>query len=265
MCKTNSVNNSSLTIYAPARVHFGLFSIAEENGLRFGGAGLMVKAPATVIKAIPNGQLKFTEAEELLRKNASLWWKQNQHLLPDTDQFEDLPVKLTLQSQPPRHSGFGSGTQIAMAVAVALFKFFDLKTPNATTLATAMQRGKRSAIGTYGFHQGGFLVDKGISKESMISEFEMRMDVPTDWRIVLLIPKTEQGIHGPLENKTFDQLVDNVKVQQRDQLTRLCYDLIVPAIKNNRYDQLGGPLREFNQLSGRYFSEYQYGLSLIHI
>lgn len=253
------MNKSSVTTYAPARIHFGLFSIAEELGLRFGGAGLMVKNPTTVIKAAACKKLDCTDETGLLRKNVSMWWEKNADLMPGIAGVENLPIRLELQSQPPRHSGFGSGTQIAMAVAATLFKFFELNLPNAQELAKTMRRGKRSAIGTYGFQSGGFLVDQGISTNSTISKLKTQIHFPTDWRIILLIPKREQGMHGPLENKTFDEIVDQVKIRNRERLTQLCFDSIVPAIENARYDQLGEPLYEFNRLSGQYFCEYQFG------
>ena len=60
----------------------------------------------------------------------------------------------------PAHSGLGSGTQLGLAVARALAELSRSRRPR-PVLARAVERGRRSAIGTWTFALGGFIVEGG--------------------------------------------------------------------------------------------------------
>ena len=65
------------------------------------------------------------------------------------------PHRITVEEAPPEHSGFGTGTQLALAVGRAVSS---LPTEE---VARVTGRGRRSAIGTHGFATGGLLADGG--------------------------------------------------------------------------------------------------------
>ena len=220
---------------------------------------MMIRNPATQLEFFKSKQLTLDQDHEtLLMEYVDRWWQSNRKSLSDFVAARQLPIGISVADSGPRHSGFGSGTQFSMSVAAGLNHVFKIGKTDAEHLAAMMNRGKRSAIGTHGFLQGGFLVDKGLSEEATLSELVKRCDFPDDWRIVLFLPKHLKGMHGKLENKTFDELVHG-RSNYRNELIDLCHDHIVPAIEHRNYAELGDPLFEFNRLSGAYFCDHQFG------
>ena len=219
----------------------------------------MIQNPRTRLKFEPAERLVIEQSTSLwLLTGIQRWWQSNGHSLNQYASCKELPLRISVMDQGPRHSGLGSGTQLSMALACGMYRAFDRDVPNAATLATVMRRGKRSAIGTHGFLNGGFLVDKGLDHDDTFAQLDLRFQFPDEWRVVLCIPKKMQGLHGNLENKTFDELVDQ-QLLHRDRLIDLCHNHIVPAIEMRDYSRLQEPLFEFNRLSGEYFSQHQFG------
>ena len=125
-------------------------------------------------------------------------------------------------------------------------------------MSSLMNRGQRSAIGTYGFFGGGFLIDRGVEAPGKLSKLDVRLEIPQQWRFVLLVPAVGPAQHGQLENVAFEELSESHN-SGRDRMVELCNEHIAPAVAGNHYQQLGEPLFELNRLSGQYFSKYQYG------
>src|SRR5207247_6472018 len=69
-------------------------------------------------------------------------------------------VRLRVHRALPPHAGLGSGTQLALAVARAIADLYDVP-GDAPTLAAAVGRGQRSAVGTWIFAGGGLVVEGG--------------------------------------------------------------------------------------------------------
>ncbi len=221
--------------------------------------GMMVKHPYLKIEVTPANQLTIVGRNcPLIRKIVAQWFQAFHYLVADYADAKQLPVRINLVHSPPRHAGFGSGTQLAFSIASILFRWFDIEVPSANEIAIAMSRGKRSAIGSYGFFQGGVLVDRGISTHQSFSPLEFRFPFPDQWKVILITPKNHIGVHGALENKSFRNLSLSTSFN-RERLVQLCSDCLVPAITQKDYALLGNALHEFNRLSGQYFSEHQHG------
>ena len=84
-----------------------------------------------------------------------------------------------------QHSGLGSGTQMALAIGMAICDFYRLDL-NVNEIAVLTQRGARSGIGLGTFAQGGFIVDGGRAAESKVPPVIARADFPEDWPILLI-------------------------------------------------------------------------------
>ena len=82
-------------------------------------------------------------------------------------------AELEIVSDIREHSGFGSGTQLGLAVGTALSELYGLAL-SPEEIALKLGRSKRSGIGTYTFKHGGFIVDGG----RMPPEF-LEVDRPT--------------------------------------------------------------------------------------
>ena len=104
-------------------------------------------------------------------------------------QLPSLPACAIEVRSPPDHTGLGVGTQLGLAIAAGLRRFLQLPELSIEALASSVGRGKRSAVGTYGFQHGGLIVDAGkdaraINSASWRGAWRCR---PT-WRFVLVRP-----------------------------------------------------------------------------
>ena len=231
----------------------------------------MIKSPECQIAFAPSQRLQMSGIDkDQLHDYLRLWWTACGDMADDAvacNASADLPWAIEMLAKPPAHHGFGSGTQSRLTLAAGMFHVFGLPLPEAKILATIMQRGQRSAVGTHGFIQGGFLVDRGVDRSGQLSQLDVRFEIPSQWRFVLFLPKASflpksaAGMHGQLENKAFAQLSLNQPsgMPNRQQMIDLCCKHIAPAIASGDYEAFAPPLYEFNRLSGQYFSQYQFG------
>jgi beta-RFAP synthase len=162
----------------------------------------------------------------------------------------DRPHRVVVEACPPEHVGLGVGTQLSLAVARAL-------APNrpAVELAGLAGRGERSAIGVYGFGQGGFLVDGGRREGGGLAPLVARVEFPADWRVVLLIPEAPGRWHGEVERDVFDTM----SAAADDALCRLVLLGLLPALGEYDLPAFGGALAEYNARAGELFRAAQGG------
>src|SRR5439155_10063571 len=139
-------------VEAPARLHFGVLDLRGDLGRRFGGIGAAVPAPSLLLEAHPAPELQ-AEGPDAARALAFAQRFAAFHRIPPR-------VRLCLHRTIPPHAGLGSGTQLALAVARATAELYGLPT-DVTTLARAVDRGRRSAVGTWTFALGGFVLEGG--------------------------------------------------------------------------------------------------------
>ncbi len=127
-------------VEAPARLHFGVLDLRGDLGRRFGGIGAAVPAPSLLLEARPAPELR-AEGPDATRALAFAQRFAAHHDIQPR-------VHFCLHRTIPTHAGLGSGTQLALAVARATAELYALPT-DATALARAVDRGRRSAVGTW--------------------------------------------------------------------------------------------------------------------
>jgi beta-RFAP synthase len=152
----------------------------------------------------------------------------------------------------------GVGTQLALSVAAALTAWFDRPPLPPAELAQSVGRGRRSAIGTYGFATGGLIVERGRLPGEPISPLECRVPVPDAWRFVLIQPRTDAGLSGAAEQTAFDQLPpvpDEVTAELQDEL----YLRMLPAVKAADFTQFSDSVYRYGRLAGLCFAPVQGG------
>jgi len=128
----------------------------------------------------------------------------------------------------------------------------------AVELARSVGRGKRSAIGLYGFMHGGLLIESGKMTEDAISPLLARSALPEAWRFVLVCPKSDAGLSGDEERRAFEQLPP-VASAVTDQLCREAILNLLPAAIESRFDDFGESLFRFGHLAGLCFATQQAG------
>ncbi len=139
-------------IKTPSRLHFSLLDLNGALGRIDGGFGLTI--------ADPNFQI-IAERSTDIDVSTSVYRERAITILQRFQQTYRFPgIKLTFESEIPTHSGFGSGTQLALGIAQAINLLYEFGL-NVQQLAQAVGRGGTSGIGVAAFDTGGFIVDGG--------------------------------------------------------------------------------------------------------
>jgi beta-ribofuranosylaminobenzene 5'-phosphate synthase len=256
-----------IRVRAPSRLHFGLLSFPVEASCpdpldpvavparHFGGVGLMVQAPGMRITVRP---ASAWSAEGPLAGRALDYARRfAQAVLPASGP----PQHLLIEHCPPSHAGLGTGTQLALAVGRAMTAAWGLPGFDEVELARRLGRGRRSALGIHGFAQGGFLVEAGKHDMDTIAPLVAHRPFPEDWRLVLVLPRHDQGLHGRDEAQAFQHLHgQGTALARTDTLCRLVLLGMLPALAERDGQTFGEALYEFNCLVGEAFAAVQGGV-----
>ncbi|MFL5493699.1 MAG: beta-ribofuranosylaminobenzene 5'-phosphate synthase family protein [Gemmatimonadales bacterium] len=241
----------SLLVEAGARLHFGVLDLRGSLGRRFGGLGAAVPTPSVLLEAAPASELRVDgpdrdRAEEFARRFLG------HHGL-------DMGVRLLIHRSIPAHSGLGSGTQLGLAVARALAELAGLPV-GPVGLARAVSRGGRSAIGTWTFALGGFIVEGGRRAGSNeIAPLLARFAVPDRWRCVIAVPRGAPGLSGEAEAAAFDQLPPPPE-SQVERVAHLVLMQLLPALVEADLPSFGSALTEVQRVTGAWFAPQQGGV-----
>jgi beta-RFAP synthase len=242
-------------VEAPARLHFGLLSLplagAEVPPARqFGGIGLMIDSPRVGLNASRSDEWLATGP------NAA-------RALAFAQQFvQSLPVEgqqrfaIRIEQCPEAHSGLGSGTALALAVAKAIACETGHGDWPAAELAKRVGRGERSAVGVHGFERGGLIFEAGKLPGESLAPLVGHHEFPCEWRIVLARPAGEAHWHGSREVQAFSRLQCQ---NPTDALCRLVLAEMLPALAAKDLDRFGEALHEYNARAGEAFAAEQGG------
>lgn len=205
-----------------SRLHFGLTRLPPagpwpEGEPYFGGLGLMIEEPA--VEAVCGA---------------------------------GEPPRLTLRPRP--HSGLGTGTQSALACEAAVAG----RLPTESDLAQWVERtgrGRRSAIGSYGFLLGGFLADPGRVHGTRLADPPVRYEFPAEWRIIVVQPAAEANWYGDRERAAFASLSGAADGDLRE----FAFNTVLPNLAADHLVEFGKALTEFNARAGEMFATIQGG------
>ena len=208
----------------------------------------MIEEPGVSVSLQPS---ENWSAEGLLAERALAYAKQIALALSCPQRFQ-----LNVEASAAEHVGLGTGTQLGLAVARALALVCGHKKLDAVELAYRLGRGKRSALGIYGFARGGFLVEGGKGPNSKIAPLIAHCDFPEPWSILLVLPKGEMGNYGIAEEEAFARLTRG----PTDALCRLVLLGMLPALVEVDLSAFGEALYEFNRRVGEVFQPIQGGI-----
>jgi beta-RFAP synthase len=171
----------------------------------------------------------------------------------------ELPAcRIEVVAAPPAHAGLGTGTQLGLAVAAGLNALTGLPSQTAQELAVSVGRGLRSAVGTYGFVQGGLIVEQGKLPGEPISPLDCRLDLPNEWRFVLVRPTGLAGLAGEDEAAAMDGL-PAIPAEVTERLIGEARDGLVPAAATRDFVRFAESLYRYGNLSGQCFAARQGG------
>jgi len=244
-------NASRVFVEAPARLHFGVLDLRGDLGRRFGGIGAAVPAPSLLLEARPARELE-AEGPDAPRALAFARRFAAHHGL-------DLRVHFQVHRAIPAHAGLGSGTQLALAVARASAELSGLPT-DVPALARAVERGRRSGVGTWTFAYGGFVLEGGRrDRMDDVAPLLAHLRVPESWRCVVAVPQGNPGLAGEEEAAAFARLPPP-SARDVERVAHLVLMQLLPALAEGDLAGFGTALGEVQRITGGWFAPAQGGV-----
>ncbi len=243
-------------VEAPARLHFGVLDLRGTMGRWFGGIGAAAPAPTLLVSASHADELRV-EGEECGR--ATEFARRLLLHLQEARGAATLPgARVRVHRALLAHSGLGSGTQLALAIARALADLHGLDA-DAPTLARLMGRARRSAIGTWTFAGGGLVVEGGrrVGQDES-APLLARLPFPPSWRCVVAVPHARAGVSGPAETRAFAELAPPPEGDV-ERVAYLVLMALLPALVEADIESFGAALSEIQEMTGRWFASAQGG------
>jgi beta-ribofuranosylaminobenzene 5'-phosphate synthase len=244
---------SSVIVTAFPRIHFGLLDLSHATPRKYGGAGVMLDWPTTVVAARPSSHdeifgldaLDLSAQDDLLQVLSRL---RKEHGAPS--------LHLEISHTAPQHIGLGSKTALILATigAVARACQIEISPQNIQRLSG---RGGVSGIGLHGFFQGGLLVDGGHVQDSgphtpsrgahpeRVPLLVLRASLDCAWQFFLVLPKGRMYSDGA-EIELFRTYAP---IPRADSLSALAlmYHGVLPAFLTNDLPLLRKSLQSFRQ------------------
>lgn len=242
------ISPSDVVVSTGARLHFGLLDTAAP----FGGVGVMVEQPVTTV-ALQRAEGFQCEGCAVRRVEAIV-----QRLRRRLDCNSEFGVSINVAGQPPAHSGFGSGTQLSLAIAEGLCELIGYR-PGWTQLWRDLAaRGKRSAVGIHGYAFGG-LIYESPSGDGGLNPVQQRIELPQAWSVGMFIPRgTLDLVSGDAESRIFAQLPPATP-QQRSALQDVLHDQLLASAASADFEGFASAVTRYNRLSGLLFKKVQGG------
>ena len=259
LSQLKAVRPSAVLVRAPGRLHLGFLDPSGSLGRRFGSLGLVIEGFETVIELAPApAGAQADEVTALTRSAATEIERARAHLATlRAHTGLSAPLQLRLVQVLPAHAGFGSGTQLALAIGRAFAQFHGLATDSAV-LARWLGRGLRSGIGIAGFDQGGLLLDGGPGGDGSPAPVLARLALPEAWRVLVVQDLSAQGLSGAQERQAIAQLPP----LPRESAADICHQMlmrVLPGAASGDFAAFAAGLTRMQRLLGEHFAPAQGG------
>ena len=260
-----------MIIRAPSRIHMSLIDLNGSYRRVDGGIGLALQDPQFVLEAEKQDSGITLEFLDTVTDTEAI--AECEEKIPDAaqktiDYFNlDSGFKFTVHQTYPPHSGFGSGTQIAVSTAHLITELMGIEVAS-RELSTIVGRGGTSGIGTYIHDLGGFIVDGGHSKEekplflpsgaskAKPATLIARYDFPEEWNILIAIPKIENHMEGDDEVDVF-QTYCPIPKEEVEQVSHLILMNLLPFMLERDIKNFGWTV---SQLQNVGFNKLEHSL-----
>lgn len=230
---------SSVDIESHARIHVCLIDMNGSMGRVDGGVGIGLSNPTLKVSA------KLSETIETD-------WVLKPFVKRFFNEFGRFGVSIKTKRVFKRHVGLGSTTQLALSVCKALaeLKGLDL---SAQELARVMGRGGTSGIGVSAFEGGGSLIVDGghrfggfgkkafapsDSAITSVAKPVVKLNLPSNWRFVIALPKKEKKAYGKLEAALFKNFCP-IPEKDVESLSRIILVKMLPSAVEGDVDGFG--------------------------
>jgi beta-ribofuranosylaminobenzene 5'-phosphate synthase len=229
----------------------GIVDMRGDLGRIHGSVGLAIQRPRLTVKAAESSETIITGARSS-RASETLGTLMSEHGVTSG-------VKVEILEDIPEHTGFGSGTQLTLALGTILSKLFDLGlTPQ--SIAERMGRSRVSGIGTYAYLCGGFIVDGGhaLDRRDSVPPLVFRRDFPEDWVLVVGVPRIKRGVSGNEENDAFKRL-EPPPAETVAEVSRVVLIQMIPSIIEGDIERFGDAMTKLDSMFGDYWLKVQGG------
>ncbi len=241
---------TEIVVTAPARLHFGMLDPAGVGVRRFGGFGVGVECPRVVVGVSPRADGRVLVSGPQAER-ADEFARRARMALGFGDGLE-----VRVSEAIPPHSGLGSGTKLALAIALGLAELSGISA-GPERLAAASGRGARSSVGAWTFAAPGLVVEAGVGEGASISPLVARYAMPDDWRCVLALPVGE-GLSGNAEERFFADLHHAADAVE-PRVSRVLLTSLLPALLTGDIDEFGVALSAIQREIGWIFAAQQGG------
>jgi beta-RFAP synthase len=240
-----------------ARLHLGFGNLSLSHSRLYGALGVALAEPQVSVTATP---AESVDAPPVIADLATTV----------CEQFGVDGVSLAVESHLPSHVGLGSGTQTALAVATAVADAYE-KGISVREVAPALGRGGRSGIGVATFEAGGFVLDGGHPTARFTTDRPADGDwtvppvaashvIPDDWRFLLVIPDSEPGRSGDVEDDSIRTAIERAEPARADRIAGLLTRRVLPAIAAGDADRFGEAVAKIGRLNGAWYTDEQGGV-----
>lgn len=241
----------TIRISTPARLHFGIIDMRGDLGRIHGSVGVSIQEPRLVIDIAESKETRITGARSSRAQEIV-------ELLTKTYNIQS-GVSVKIHEDIPEHTGFGSGTQLSLAIGTALNKIFCLGL-SVEDITVELERSRVSGIGTHGFLHGGFIVDGGhrVDHRDSVPPVIYRQDFPEDWRFVVCVPKIDKGFSGEQEQTAFKKL-EPPPADTVAEVSRIVLMQMIPALIDEDIGLFGDAITRLDTMFGDYWKKIQGG------
>ncbi len=240
-----------------SRLHLGHLDLNGSLGRYYGGIGMAINQPQLEV---------FVEKQEGLTLVSKYSDKRVEKIAQKYIDFYDLPgAKIEIPQVIPRHCGLGSGTQLALALGLAITRVYGLRVSPVELARVTDREGSRSGIGVAVFEQGGVLVDGGIQVKNASMQGDLplpplllRIPFPEEWAVVLALPHSKEKMFGEKEIEAFKSLPP-MGEQVSGKICRYLLMKLLPSLKEKDIYNFGQAVTGIQKLIGDYFAPVQGG------
>ena len=236
-------------VTAAARLHLGFLDLTGDLGRRFGSIGLAIDAFETRVELRESSRFEIVGEDRERAARLALRIAESLGL--------DTTIRLIVSNAIPAHAGFGSGTQLALALATAFRRFAGLPI-DVIADARMLDRGARSGVGAALFERGGLAVDAGRGPNTEIPPVVARLNFPRDWRVLLILDPRIEGAHGEAERRAFAGM-PRLPAEASNEICRRTLMQILPGAAECDLGAFGDGVMRVQEIVGDHFASAQGG------
>lgn len=240
------------------RLHFGFTNLSLSHERLYGGLGLALSEPRTVVTAEAADDVVCADDD------AAAYARRAVSLL-------NLPgARVDVERRLPKHVGIGSGTQLALATLTAVARSNGVD-PSVRRLAPDLGRGGRSGVGVATFESGGFVMDAGhptarftttrpADGDWTVPPVAASHPIPDDWRFLLVLADVAPGRSGEEEDASMRTVVEQADPGLSNRIAGILSRQVLPAIAAGNAERFGSAVAEVGRLNGAWYADEQGGM-----